>query len=105
MGDFWVRNGKKLAILVVLWASLIAVMSFISPTHLRDIGVEGWYLPFQVIVFLTMLTTSYIVSRKLKVAIIVGIAVEVILVLGLLRVLNPATALIIMLLTLVIFKI
>lgn len=64
-----------------LWAGLIFIFLYVEPSLIRDIPVPGWYAPLFLLLFITLLSTTRLLSGNRKRAITLSVLITVFLIL------------------------
>jgi len=76
----------KLISLLMLWGATIGVVLLVDPASLRDVGLEGVYLPFLILVGGTVFYTLLTVLKSWKKAGLITLLLELLLVASIFRV-------------------
>lgn len=81
----------KIISLLLLWGLVAGVIVYVDPQSIRDIGVEGLYLPLLIAVLLAVWYSMTLLTRSGWVGLVSALLVDLALVLLIIKVFNMLT--------------
>ncbi|MFH2019470.1 MAG: hypothetical protein ABII80_02555 [bacterium] len=76
----------KIISLLLLWGAVVGVVLYVDPASLRDIGIEGVYLPFLGLFALVIFYTLLTITRSWKKSGVITLLLELLLASSIFRV-------------------
>jgi hypothetical protein len=87
----------KIISLVLLWGAVASVIVFIEPEVIKDILLPGAYLPFIVLLSMTIWYTLSVITKSISLSLMMTMSIMVGLILAMLRLMHAGLALVLLL--------